>query len=125
MFQRMSFVCPDAAADGGEAARRQCDAWRQVADTLRRAAAIVDQPATDVAAFDRDDVWRGAIASSFRHDLDQWRGRLGGDGGISLATDLVAAAARIDARIAALGAGPPDAPAGGGQAPGPPPGGGR
>jgi hypothetical protein len=108
----MSYISPRAAFLGPDpidpdaallaAGRRQCDEWRSTALALRRAATIIDQPATDVAAFDRDDVWQGRVASMFRDELDQWRRRLGG-AGVSLSVELVAAADRIEARAAALG----------------------
>jgi hypothetical protein len=85
------------------AGRRQCDDWRRTASALRSAATIADEPAVAVAAFDRDDVWQGSVASAFHDELGQWRRRLGGDG-VSLSAELVAAADRIEARAAALDA---------------------
>lgn len=100
LFPDSGGLFPDSGALFA-AGHQQCDEWRSTALTLRRAATMVDRPATDAAAFDRDDVWQGAVASNFRDELDQWRRRLGGDG-VSLAVELVAAADRIEARAVAL-----------------------
>ena len=84
------------------AARLQADRWRAAAHHLRESAPRLEALVHQLAAFDRDDVWQGRVAQGFHDELARWRQRLS-TGEISVRADIDAAAARIDARAAALG----------------------
>jgi hypothetical protein len=87
--------------DPGAAVR--ADRCRQAAAALRRAADEIARSVHDLAAFDRSDVWQGAVATRFRHDLDRWRARLGDRspvGGLDLTSEAIALADRLDGRAA-------------------------
>jgi hypothetical protein len=91
-------LSPVAAVDPAMA---RVATWRRGADALRLQADEVAALAHDLSAHHRPDVWQGAVATRFGDDLEYWRTRLGLDRDDGLGAELVALAARLDARALA------------------------
>jgi hypothetical protein len=92
-----------------QANRRTADELREAAAELRRAVTTMADRLLELAAYDRPDVWQGAVADRFRHDrADALRRVASPTSGAFPA--LADAAARLDARAAAHDAAVPATP---------------
>ena len=81
----------------------EISALRDSSTELRRLAALVEEVAAEVVAYDRPDVWHGLVAAGVSEDLDDIRSRLTHPV-MGSTTQLHAAAVRLLARADVLAA---------------------